>query len=185
MQHQTPFTTGMVYGDLDLLFITIRGVEGEGGAKAPEEAPEEAPKGAEAGHTAAPGATRTRVVIRAPLRKSRRTQWWWTLTVGGALTLGSGVVGVSLGLGLGAALPPLLALAAAAIPGAVAAGGMGAGNLWAFRRIWEWGIGKSREALEEMLGAVDVRIRTGGGFQLPDPGKPGGKASAAFPLFER
>lgn len=194
MHHQTPFTRGMVYGDLDLLFITIRGARGGRSGSPGDGSDEAAGEGAgaraeppaRAGETArAEETASTQVVIRAPLRKSRRAQWWWAVGLGTPLTLGSGLAGVLLGASLGAALPPLLALAAAAIPGAVAAGGVGAGNVWAFRRLYDWGTGKAREALRQMLGAVDVSVRTGGGFQLPEWGQRGGKSNPTFPPFQR
>lgn len=161
IHQQTPFVHAMLYGGLDLLFITVR------------------PRGKDEEADAPP---HSEIMIRAPLRNSRRSNWWWALGLGGTTSLGAGGAGLVLGLVVGGAvLSPPLAAAAGLGAGLAAAGGTGAANVWAFRRMFGWGIGKAERALDDLLSAVDVRIRSGGGFRIPDPTGRSGRAPDALP----
>ena len=107
----------------------------------------------------------TDVVVVASLNYSRRLN----LGVGGVFAGVAGFAGASAGTAVGMGILGLGALAA--LP--AVAGAVGGATLLAagYRPMYRWGIGRGQHALEGLLRAVDLRLRTGGlipGVQAPD-----------------
>jgi hypothetical protein len=113
----------------------------------------------------------TEVVLRAPLGHSRRVNLW----VGGGV---AAVAGAGGGVGLGAALSAVSAAFLGALaPLAVVATmlgsvtvGLGAAT-WGWRALYRYALSRGRGMLDEILGDVDLHLRTDGGH-LPADGAP-------------
>lgn len=94
------------------------------------------------------------VVLGANLNYSRRLNFGVGSTLTGAVGLAGGTAGTVAGVALGiGALTALTALAGAA-------GSFGLATL-AYRKMFRWSVGRGRKAIEELLRAIDVRIRAG------------------------
>ena len=110
------------------------------------------------------------VTIRTPLRHSRRVNFW----VSSALTGVTGVGGTVAGVAVGAAaagtlgLAPLLAGVAVAAFGATVGGGVGGATALGYRFLYRYALKRGIRALEGLLAALDVGIRTGWSF-APEP----------------
>lgn len=112
---------------------------------------------------------RTEVAMRAPIARGLRINY----RVGASLT---GVLGVAGGLGGGAIVGGIAALAAGplAIP-AVAAGALlgtgGSGSFmwWVMRASFRHSVKKGEQALSTLLQVVDASARSRGAFALPEP----------------
>lgn len=99
---------------------------------------------------------RTDVLLVASLNYSRRIN----LAVGGGLTLLGGFGGAGAGTAIGLGVLGLGAMAA--LPAAAGAVGGMALLTAGFRPLYRWGLGRGQRALEGLLRAVDLRLRTGG-----------------------
>jgi hypothetical protein len=111
-------------------------------------------------------------VIRFKLRLTRRELNYarrLNLGVGGTFTAVSGGAGGAVGTAVGIGLLGLGALAA--LPALAGAAGGAVLMTTAYRPLYRWGLGRGQRALEGLLRAVDLRLRTGGllpGAQSPD-----------------
>jgi hypothetical protein len=101
-----------------------------------------------------PGATD--VLLMASLNHSRRIN----LGVAGAATTAAGAAGSAAGTAVGIGLLGLGALAA--LPAVAGAIGGAALLSFGYRPVYRYGIRRGQNALEGMLRAVDLRLRTGG-----------------------
>lgn len=98
----------------------------------------------------------TDAVMIASLNYSRRLN----LGVGGAFTAFAGFGGAAVGTAVGLGILGLGALAA--LPATVGAVGGAALLTAGYRPLYRWGLGRGQRALEGLLRAVDLRLRTGG-----------------------
>ena len=127
------------------------------------------------------------VTIRTSLRHSRRVNFW----VSGSLTGMTGIGGVFAGIAVGVAaagtlgLGPLLAGAVVAACGVAVGGGVGGGVALGYRSLYRYAVKRGVTALDGLLAALDVGIRTGWSFSpepesakrltgAPPPTRPGG-----------
>jgi hypothetical protein len=103
---------------------------------------------------ARPGSTD--LLLIASLNHSRRINFG----VAGALTTGAGAAGGAVGTALGIGVLGLGALAA--LPAVAGAAGGAALLSFSYRPLYRWGLRRGQRALEGLLRAVDLRLRTGG-----------------------
>jgi hypothetical protein len=90
---------------------------------------------------------------------------WFTGIIAGI----GGIVGGLVGLKTGDAVTPMV------LGGLSGTLGTGWLSYWGYRVAYHWGLRKGREALEELLRALDVDARTQGAFTLPNkPSPPAG-----------
>lgn len=106
------------------------------------------------------------VTIRTPLRHSRRVNFWGSAVVSGFTGLGGAAAGLALGLAAAgtAGLAPILAGALAAASAVTVGGAVGGGTALGYRSLYRFGLRKGVRALEGLLVALDVGIRTGWSF---------------------
>jgi hypothetical protein len=130
------------------------------------------------------------VSIRTPLRHSRRVNFWAGSVVSGITGIGGGVAGVAIGLAAAGALglAPVVGALLAAGSGVAVGGSLAGGSAMGYRSLYRFALRKGVRALEDLLAALDVGIRTGWSFgpggagtetppPPPDPGSrpdPGG-----------
>lgn len=138
VQNPGALASKAVYAELDLLAVTVR------------------PAGDEASPTA------TRLTIRAPLDKARRSHAGWAAVVGGILALAAGGVGGVLGgiVGAGVGLPALLLALASGLLALGSAAAVAGASVLGIRRYFRWTLRKGEEALDDLLRGVDVHLRT-------------------------
>jgi hypothetical protein len=106
--------------------------------------------------TLRPAGDRTDVLLVASLNHSRRLN----LAVGGVATGFAGFAGSAVGTAVGLGVLSLGALAA--LPAVAGAAGGAALLTASYRPLYRWGLGRGQRALEGLLRAVDLRLRTGG-----------------------
>jgi hypothetical protein len=102
------------------------------------------------------GADAADVLLVASLNYARRLN----LGVGGTFTAAAGVGGGAAGTAIGTGILGLGALAA--LPALAGAAGGAALITLGYRPLYRWGLGRGQRALEGLLRAVDLRLRTGG-----------------------
>jgi hypothetical protein len=113
------------------------------------------------------------VTIRTPLRHSRRVNFWGSAVMSGFTGAGGAAAGLALGLAAAGAagLAPILAGALAAASAVTVGGAVGGGAAVGYRSLYRFGLRKGLRALEGLLAALDVGIRTGWSFG-PQAGSP-------------
>jgi hypothetical protein len=106
------------------------------------------------------------VTIRTPLRHSRRVNFWGSAVMSGFTGAGGAAAGLAIGLtAAGAAgLAPILAGALAAASAVTVGGAVGGGAAVGYRSLYKFGLRKGLRALDGLLAALDVGIRTGWSF---------------------
>jgi hypothetical protein len=106
---------------------------------------------------------RTEIEVTASRTHARRVNYWVGQTFGGLVGMGGAIFGSLVTAGLLAVGGPVEALAMLGVGGTVGIGGMlGTGRLW--RRVYRWGQKKGEDALERILDAIDLDMRTDGAF---------------------
>jgi hypothetical protein len=106
---------------------------------------------------------RTEVEITASRTHARRVNYWTGQVFGGLVGTGGAVMGSLLTAGLMAVGGPIEAMAMLGVGGAVGLGGLfGTGRAW--RRVYRWGQKKGETALERILDAIELDMRTDGAF---------------------
>jgi len=110
------------------------------------------------------------VTIRAPLRHSRRVNFWVSSALTGLTGIGGTVAGVAVGVAAAGTLglAPLLAGAVVAACGVAVGGGVGGATALGYRSVYRHALKRGVTALEGLLAALDVGIRTGWSF-APEP----------------
>jgi hypothetical protein len=107
----------------------------------------------------------TDAVLVASLNYARRLN----LGLGSVLTALASSGGAAAGAAIGTGVLGLGALAV--LPAAAAFGGVGALCVAGWRPMYRWGLGRGTRALEGLMRAIDLRLRTGGvipGASTPD-----------------
>ncbi len=114
------------------------------------------------------------LTIRTPLRHSRRINFTASAVISGLSGGGAAIGGVALGLAAAGAIgaAPLVAGGIAAMTALGLGSVVGGGAMLFYRPIYRYGLRKGLKALEELLAAVDVGIRTGWTFSAPTPEAP-------------
>lgn len=109
------------------------------------------------------------VTIRAPLRHSRRVNFWVSALISGLSGAGGAGAGVAVGLAAAAAVgaAPLIGAGLATVTAVGLGGVVGGGAALAYRPLYRYALGKGVRALEGLLAALDVGIRTGWSFAPP------------------
>jgi len=111
----------------------------------------------------ADGEPRTEVEVIASRVHAKRINYWAGATFGGFAAAATGAAGSLLTGGLLALAGPIEAVAMLGVGGLAAIGGwLGTERGW--RRAYRWSQRKGERAIEGMLDAVDLDIRTGGAF---------------------
>lgn len=106
---------------------------------------------------------RTEIEVTASRTHARRVNYWVGQTLGGIVGVGGAIVSSLITAGLLAVGGPVEALAMLGVGGAVGVGSLfGSGRAW--RRVYRWGQKKGEDALERMLDAIDLDLRTDGAF---------------------
>lgn len=111
------------------------------------------------------------VTIRTPLRHSRRVNFWASAAASGFAGGGAALGGAALGLAAAGAIgiAPVLGAALAALTATGLGSVVGGGVALAYRPLYRYALGRGISALENLLAALDVGIRTGWTVQ---PGEP-------------
>ena len=109
------------------------------------------------------------VTIRTPLRHSRRVNFWGSAVMSGFTGAGGAAAGLAIGLtAAGAAgLAPIVAGALAVASAVTVGGAVGGGAALGYRSLYRFGLRKGLRALDGLLAALDVGIRTGWSFGPP------------------
>ena len=123
------------------------------------------------------------VTIRTPLRHSRRVNFTASAVISGMTGGAAAAGGVALGLAAAGAVgaAPLLAAGLAALTAVGLGGVVGGGAILAYRPIYRYGLKRGLKALEDLLAALDVGIRTGWSFTAPAAKKPSLPPGGAWP----
>ena len=115
------------------------------------------------------------VELSLDLRRSVRINWRTAAGFGGGFGVGGGAAGAVLAGKLLAISG--LALAVPAIAAAVIAGGA---TMFGYGFVYRWGVGKAREELERVLGAIDADVRSEELFGAALPTPVSGRAGSWF-----